>query len=1025
MLDQPPLVVDVRTPLSTLLPQMSREAPNVSAVKDSAVADSGKGVSPRLGYALVTENQELVGIFTERDLVRLVAQGDDITDRCVADVMTSPLITLSEADLDDPLSVLGLLRKYRIRHLPVLKEGHLLGVVTNQSLRQAVQPKVLLKLRPVIDVMTPEVMTALPETTMIELAQLMVANRVSCVVIVEADDTTGTTTKRFKRPLGIVTERDIVQFRALLMDVNTVTARRIMSTPLVLIQPETSLWDASQMMQRLRVRRLVVTDRLGYLAGIVTQTSFLSVLNPVEMASTVEILQHRINQLRDERLHLLGQLNQALTRQVAESEQRFQLTFEQAAAGMANVDLQGRFLQVNRRFCEMLGYSAAQLIAKTAFDITHPSHIDDIKEGLSRLVRSEINVFTCDKRCFCVDGREIWLHVTISQVHTPEGNYLVIVAEDISERKRLEQELEDHRYHLNELVASRTAELQFEVAQRQAAEQELFREKELAQVTLQSIGDAVVTTDDTGRVTYLNPVAEQLTGWSNAEAIGRPMTSVFVIVRAETRDPLENPVERVLREGSVTALEQDSILLARDGAEYGIDDSAAPLRDRDGEMLGSVMVFRDVTQARKIAQQLSWQASHDNLTGLANRRKFETILRATLENLRSQHHVLCYLDLDRFKIVNDTCGHNAGDELLQQVASIIKQQVRGVDTLARLGGDEFGLILHGCPLAEAAVIAEKIRTAIHELRFTWDEVIFRIGVSIGLAKIDVDMPNIESALSAADAACHQAKARGRNRVRIYQADDSGIVQQRGQQQWSMRIKQALEQNRFCFYQQPIVSTETGSSTHAEILLRMVDDTGHLISPSQFIPAAERYDLMVSIDRWVITHFFEYLANQHILSPEITYMINLSGVSLGDDAFRIFLIDQLANFHLSSQRICFEITETAAVRNLNQAAEFMHHLKKLGFSFALDDFGSGMSSFAYLKTLPVDYVKIDGKFITDMALDAAAIAVVEAIHNVAQVMGLQTIAEFVETQALFSLVQQIDIDLMQGYYIADPSPLTGR
>ena len=1023
MLDQPPLVVDANTPLSTLLTLLTQSKPAASVVEET---EADVTPLPRRGYALVTENHELIGIFTERDLVKLTAAGCDISALRVADVMTSPLITLSETDLGDPLSVLGLLRKYRIRHLPVLRGSHLVGVVTTQSLRKAVQPKVLLKLRLVADVMANEVVTALPCATLIELAQLMVTNRVSCVVIVEADvadAASGTPPRNAKRPLGIVTERDIVQFRALLLDVNTITAQTTMSSPLACVQPETSLWDTSQLMQRLRVRRLVVTDQSGYLAGIVTQTSFFSVLNPIEISSTVEILQEQVDQLKDERLNLLSQLNQALTAQVVEGEKRFQMTFEQAAAGIANIDLQGRFLQVNRRFCEILGYSAPQLLAKTAFDITHPAHRADIKRGIDRLIGAEIDVFTHDKQCLCSNGKAIWLHATIAQVQTTGGgNYLVIVAEDISEQKQLAQELEEHRYHLKDLVSKKTIELQLEIIQRQAAERELFREKELAQVTLQSIGDAVLTTDDIGRITYLNPVAERLTGWSNADAVGQLVTNVLVIVHARTRVPLDNPVERVLREGSITALEKDSILLARDGAEYGIDDSAAPLRDRNGQMLGSVMVFRDVTQSRKIAQQLSWQASHDSLTGLVNRRKFEEILAATLERALSQDHVLCYLDLDRFKLVNDTCGHNAGDDLLQQVALLIKQQVRGVDTLARLGGDEFGLILHGCRLTEAAVIAEKIRVAIHELRFVWNDVILRIGVSIGLAKIDADLPNIEAVIGAADAACYQAKTRGRNRVRVYQADDLGIVQQRGQQQWSIRIKQALEQDKFCLYQQSIVSTKTDHSTHSEILLRMVDEAGGLIAPGQFIPAAERYDLMIAIDRWVIIHFFEYLANQEMVCPDITYMVNLSGVSLGDDAFRLFLIAQLASFNVSPQRICFEITETAAVRNLSQAAEFMHHLKKLGFSFALDDFGSGMSSFAYLKTLPVDYVKIDGKFITDMVLDAAAIAIVESIHNVAQVMGLRTIAEFVETQELSNLVQKIDIDLMQGYYISEPAPL---
>lgn len=435
------------------------------------------------------------------------------------------------------------------------------------------------------------------------------------------------------------------------------------------------------------------------------------------------------------------------------------------------------------------------------------------------------------------------------------------------------------------------------------------------------------------------------------------------------------------------------------------------------------MVFRDVTQARQIAQQLSWQAGHDSLTGLANRYRFEEILTETLMDLSRHHHVLCYLDLDRFKIVNDTCGHNAGDKLLQQVALLIQKQVRHVDTFARLGGDEFGLILYGCRIHEAITIAEKIRTVIQAFQFVWEGNTFQIGISIGLVRLNANMLDPLSAVSAADAACYKAKAKGRNRIQLYQADDADILQQRGQQQWSLRIKQALDQDRFCLFSQPIRPTHPGSDIHHyEILLRMIDENGELIPPGQFIPAAERYDLMVAIDRWVVTRCLEYLAHPATMATDNVYMINLSGVSLGDEDFLVFLTDQLATIPLSHQAICFEITETAAVRNLSQAADFMRHLKQLGLSFALDDFGTGMSSFAYLKSLPIDYVKIDGKFISDMTVDDTAIAIVESIHNVVRVMGLQTIAEFVETPTICNLVQQIGIDFMQGYHIARPSPL---
>ncbi|MEO0868873.1 MAG: EAL domain-containing protein, partial [Cyanobacteria bacterium J06642_11] len=675
------------------------------------------------------------------------------------------------------------------------------------------------------------------------------------------------------------------------------------------------------------------------------------------------------------------------------------------------------------RWCEMFGYSQLEVLAKNALDLTHPDFHASTMAGLGQLIEGSRESFTYDKLCIRCDGSTIWLHVTISRGTTAENGCLVVVAEDISERKRLELELEKHHNHLEELVAERTAELRREIEQRQAAEQALFKEKELAQVTLKSIADAVLTTNAIGRITYLNPVAEVLTGWSNKTAIGRPLSDILVMLNETTRNVVENPVTRVLRDDKMIEVTDHCLLVSRDGTEYGINESAAPICDRNGQTLGVVVVFRDVTQERKTSQQLSWQANHDSLTGLVNRWRFEEILSSTLMERRGHIHVLCYLDLDRFKVVNDTCGHTAGDELLQQVTGLIKKQIRQIDTLARLGGDEFGLILYSCTLKDAFAIAENIRSVIQNFQFSWEDITFHIGVSIGLVVLDIDIPNVVMAMNAADAACYQAKAKGRDRVQIYEADDVNILQQRGQQQWSLRIKSALACDRFCLYAQPVNSTQSDPGVqHYELLLRMIGEDGKLIPPDQFIPAAERYDLIVAIDSWVVTYVLEHLANSGLAQANTLYMINLSGASLGDETFLKFFIDTLAASKLPAQSICIEITETAAVRNLTQVAEFMRRLQQLGISFALDDFGSGMSSFAYLKSLPIDYVKIDGKFIADMAVDDTAMAIVESIHKVAQVMGLKTVAECVETPALKSLVQQIGIDFMQGYHIGQPVPL---
>ncbi len=572
-----------------------------------------------------------------------------------------------------------------------------------------------------------------------------------------------------------------------------------------------------------------------------------------------------------------------------------------------------------------------------------------------------------------------------------------------------------------------------DITDRKHMEQELFQEKELAQVTLQSIGDAVITTDAQGCIRHLNPVAEQLTGWSSAEAQGCAVYEVFRVVNESTRQTEIKLIDTVLTTGQIAISDQQAMLIAQNGRECAIDHSAAPIRDRNSQILGAVMVFRDVSQSRQLTQQMSWQASHDALTGLVNRYQFEKLLQQALKTAQQDHqqHVLCYLDLDQFKIVNDTCGHAAGDELLRQVAQLLQQPLRSTDTIARLGGDEFSVLLHQCSLDRAQVIAQQLCQHLQSFRFTWNQQTFSIGVSIGLVAIHYDSQNITSLLSAADAACYAAKARGHNRIHIYQLDDLDLVQQRGTQRWSRRIKQALEEDRFRLYGQAIVPTTPayqGKRQCCEILLRMVDEQDQVVNAASFIPAAERYNLMPEIDRWVIRQFLaDHFKPPQMPQPGATqpsrYMINLSGASIGDEQFLRFLQEQFQQYPYAARQICFEITETAAISNLNQAILFIQDLKQLGCKFALDDFGSGLSSFAYLKTLPVDYLKIDGHFIKDMAHDPATQAIVESINHIGHVMGLQTIAESVGDSSTRKQLQDMGIDYVQGFGIALPCSMT--
>ena len=571
-----------------------------------------------------------------------------------------------------------------------------------------------------------------------------------------------------------------------------------------------------------------------------------------------------------------------------------------------------------------------------------------------------------------------------------------------------------------------------DITQTRKAEEALFREKEHAQVTLASIGDGVITTDTEGNIQFLNPVAEYLTGWNMPAAQGKPLREVFHILNELTRKPAIDPVERCLREGRIVGLANHTILVRTDGHEFAIEDSAAPIRSKDGEVVGVVLVFHDVTKAREMANRLSWQASHDTLTGLSNRMAMEERLRQLTrypESTRAdEKHTLLYIDLDQFKVVNDIAGHIAGDEMLKQVAGIMQEKVRDTDMLARLGGDEFGVILTHCDITHAQRVADGIHLTLDEFKFGWDNRVFRVGASIGVLEFRPGETSLTELMSAADMACYAAKNAGRRRTHIYEHDDVHLQRHRSEMDWATRINDAVEENRLVLFGQTIEYLGHNGAPGGlafEVLVRMRDEKDNLIAPGIFLPAAERFDLISIVDRWIITRAFSMVADctrAHGDESIAHCAINLSGATLGDETLLPFIKNQLSLHHLPGKLFCFEITETAAISNFQAAMRFIRDLKAMGCRFALDDFGSGLSSFSYLKNLPVDYLKIDGTFVRDIATDKVNRTLVGNINDVGHLLGKLTIAEYAEDDPTIAELKKLGVDYAQGYGISRPIPL---
>lgn len=565
--------------------------------------------------------------------------------------------------------------------------------------------------------------------------------------------------------------------------------------------------------------------------------------------------------------------------------------------------------------------------------------------------------------------------------------------------------------------------------QRVALTQMLDEERELLSLTLHSIGDGVITTDENGNVAMLNQVAEQLTGWLQTEAQGKALDQVFNIVHQKSRRTIQNPAERALAEQRVVGIPNHTMLLSRDGGEYLIEDSTAPIRNRQNQIIGAVIVFHDVTeQRRQIEEAFAFNATHDSLTGLINSSEFNRRLERALEfaaDDSSVRHTLLMVDLDQFKLVNDACGHAVGDRVLQNMATLIEHCVRSGDTLARIGSDEFAVLMEHCPAGPGQKVAESICDRLDNYRFIHDQHRFRIGASIGLVEVSGEWKSCADILQAADTACTAAKESGRNRVHTYfSLKAETLKEKQGVANWASRLDEAMEHDRFLLYAQRIAPlTDPSRLPSYEVLLRLRAEDGALVSPGLFISAAERYHMAARLDRWVVEKTLSLMEQSPILDRLDKISINLSGQSVGDKTFHKNLEALLRATSLDLGKLCFEITETSAIKRIEDAIYMMSRLKELGVRFSLDDFGSGASSFGYLKALPVDFLKIDGQFVRFLPTDPVDVATVRCIADMASLLQKETVAEFVETEAGLETLKALGVNYAQGYLVHKPELLS--
>lgn len=584
-------------------------------------------------------------------------------------------------------------------------------------------------------------------------------------------------------------------------------------------------------------------------------------------------------------------------------------------------------------------------------------------------------------------------------------------------------------YDLNEMTRVDNIRLRKRISEEEHRQTRLISEKEHAEITLQSIGEGVITTDTEGYIIYFNTVAELLTGWKSADANGEYIMDLFEIIDESTGEKLTDPIKECLTSNDPITSSENTILVRKDKVQYYIDYSVTPIRNKRNIVTGTVLVFRDVTDKRILARDLIWQASHDALTGLINRREFENRLIKLLKSNTTpdRRHALCYIDLDQFKIVNDSCGHTAGDSLLEMIAKKLRRKTRESDTLARLGGDEFGVILYSCSMEKARLIAEVFRRQMEEIDFNWEGRHFKVGISIGIVPITADTDDISELLRLADMACYMAKDAGRNQIHVYSDKDKKLLQRRGELRWVDAIQDALNRENFVLYAQEVKSISgDNKKTVCEILLRLKQDNGLDISAARFLKTAERYHLLPKLDKWTIKACFELLHYGHpLLERTDVVSINISGQSIADSRTADYIVNLASDYEIRADRVCFEIEETALLNNPPAVSKFISVLNGAGFHFALDNFSSGLNMLTQINQLKLDYIKINGSLSTETSRRNIDSAALDSMNKLCHLMGTETVAKFVADKNDMQSIEDIGLDYIQGFVVSRPAPLTGK
>jgi diguanylate cyclase (GGDEF)-like protein/PAS domain S-box-containing protein len=653
-------------------------------------------------------------------------------------------------------------------------------------------------------------------------------------------------------------------------------------------------------------------------------------------------------------------------------------------------------LFANARFLSLLGAKAADVVGRSLTEFVAPEYVELVQSNLRRRLGGESAAERYEVELIGSQGQVTRVELSSTVIDSGGESALLLTA----------LEMLPGAAHKQPPVKPRSM------------------------VTLDAMGESVITVDAGGRIDYVNAAAETLLGQRVDQVIGKSFAEVATLVDEIDRRPLGDPVRKALVTGGRVSMGRRAVLVpAGSGAERSVEISVTPLRFDGSEIVGLVLVLHDTSELRGLTRQMTYQASHDALTGLVNRREFERRLQEALDSARTggSAHALCYLDLDRFKVVNDTCGHTAGDKMLREVASLIKDAVRDSDTVGRIGGDEFALLLSGCPLEKARQIADDVVRSVNDYRFVWKDKIFNIGVSIGLVEIGRDAGSIEDILHSADSACYVAKKQGGLHVQVYSAREEASARHSGEIHWLQKLQGALRDNKFELYYQPIVYARAGSvrGPALEVFVRLEGERGEpAAAPAEFIRAAERYRLMPHVDRWVVQAVLAALGRGGLkLPPGRSIAINIAGQTLGDAAFLEFVVDCFDHTGASPGDICFEVTESSVVANLDHAHRFIAVLHGMGCEFALDDFGSGLSSFSTLKTLPMDYLKIDGSFINNLGNDSVNQAMVAAMIELSRSLKFKIVAEQVEDQLSLDTVTGMGIDFVQGFVVGRPQPLS--